>query len=245
MPTPETPAALLATLLRSDPGRPRITCYDDNPGPTHGERIELSARVLSNWVSKAANLLQDAWDVETGSGVRLVLPPHWRSLYWALAIWSVGGWVDLDDSGTPAAGLVTDDAGLAGASSEAHVALVTLPGLARSAAGLVPPGVVDEARELSAYADQFSPWAEPSGDDPALRAAGELTAYDRLVPHPGWPQGTRLHTATDDLGGFLLDALAAFAVDGSVVLSMGPGEGDREARLTAEGVTLTRGLAGR
>jgi uncharacterized protein (TIGR03089 family) len=233
--TPQTPSAVLSALLRTDPGRPRITCYDDTPGPSQGERIELSARVLANWVSKAANLLQEEWEVEPGAVVRLALPPHWRSLYWALAVWSVGACVSLDDG--PAGALVTDDPGLA-AAGRSPTALVTLAGLARSAPGPVPPGVFDEAKELSTYADQFSPWGEPSPRDPALRAEGALTAYDSVVPQAAWPAGTRLHTATESLQEFLLDTLAALAIDGSVVLSRGPAGPGREARLGAEGVTL-------
>ena len=56
----------------------RITCYDDVPGPTAGERIELSGRVIGTWVSKAANALQEEWDLEPGSTVRLAMRPHWR-----------------------------------------------------------------------------------------------------------------------------------------------------------------------
>ncbi|MDQ6715007.1 MAG: TIGR03089 family protein, partial [Actinomycetota bacterium] len=46
-------------MLRRDATRPRLTFYDDADGPTRGERIELSAKVLANWVAKGANLLQD------------------------------------------------------------------------------------------------------------------------------------------------------------------------------------------
>ena len=59
MTSPDFPADLLRRLLADDPTRPRLTWYDDEPGPTQGERIELSAKVLVNWVSKAANLMQD------------------------------------------------------------------------------------------------------------------------------------------------------------------------------------------
>ena len=52
------PAEVLAATLRADPGRPRVTAYDDGTG----ERIELSAKVLATWVAKAANLLQDDAD---------------------------------------------------------------------------------------------------------------------------------------------------------------------------------------
>ncbi len=223
-------------MLRSDPGRPRITCYDDTPGPTSGERIELSAKVLANWASKAANALQEEWDLGPGSTVRLALPPHWRTLYWALATWSIGATVVLDDEPTDL--LVTDERSrLEDAATPA--VLVTLAGLARSAPEAVPPGVMDEARELSTYADQFAAWDEPASTDTALRANGADTAYEAIVPQQDWPQGTRLHTRSDDLGQVLLDALAVWALDGSLVLSRGPApaDGDR-ARLAAEGVTL-------
>ena len=91
-----TPTELLTRMVAADPGRPRVTFYEDTPGATQGERIELSAKVLANWVSKAANALQDEWDLGPGSLVRLDLPAHWRSLYWALAVWSVGATVLLD-----------------------------------------------------------------------------------------------------------------------------------------------------
>ena len=90
-----TPAALLRRLVAADPGRPRVTVYDDTDSPTRGERIELSARVLANWVAKAANLLRDDLDAGPGSVVLLDLPPHWRTLYWAFAAWSVGACVEV------------------------------------------------------------------------------------------------------------------------------------------------------
>ena len=234
-----TPADVLADLLRSDPARPRVTCYDDGPGPTAGERIELSAKVLANWVSKAGNALQDEWDVAPGSTVRLALPPHWRALYWAMATWSVGACLALDDSGE-ADVTVTDDRSLA-AAADGPVVLVTLPALARSAGGDTPAGVVDEARELSTYADQLTPWQTPHPADPAVLAGGAATAYDQVVPVRQWPSGTRLHTRSADLHEVLLDTLAAWAVDGSVVLSRGAGAPDTDRRrVEAEGVTLAR-----
>ncbi len=231
-------------MLRSDAGRPRITFYDDSDGPTGGERIELSARVLVNWVSKAANALQEEWDIAPGSRVRLALPPHWRSLYWALAVWSVGGCVVIDSGKGPAVDLlITDDAHFA-ETSGAPVVLVTLAALARTAAVAVPAGAMDEARELATYPDQFAAWEEPAADDAALSVDGAETAYEAVVPHRDWPAGTRLHTNTDDLAEFLRDTLAAWSLDGSVVLSRGSAEAStRDARRAAEGVTLERGAA--
>jgi acyl-CoA synthetase (AMP-forming)/AMP-acid ligase II len=93
--TVSSPADVLRRLVASDPGRPRITVYDDSDSPTRGERVELSARVVANWVAKAANLLQEDLDVAPGTVVLLDLPPHWRTLYWAFAVWSVGGCVEV------------------------------------------------------------------------------------------------------------------------------------------------------
>ena len=195
---PASPAALLRRLVAADPGRPRVTVYDDTDSPTRGERIELSARVLANWVAKAANLLRDDLDAGPGSVVLLDLPPHWRTLYWAVAAWSVGACVEVPahrttvDAGpgpAPAAAtnaaadvVVTDAVDVAAAADEA--VLVTLAALARSAAGPVPTGVVDEARELATHGDVFDGWDEPDGSDPALRSAGGVIVYADLVAAP-------------------------------------------------------------
>ena len=236
------PSDLLASMLRTDPGRPRVTFYEDTPGPTQGERIELSAKVLANWVSKAGNALQEEWDLGPGSRVRLALPPHWRSLYWALAVWSVGATLTLDDG--PRDLLVTDEPALLDAQATPTV-LVTLAALARSATGAVPPGAMDEARELATYADQLSPWDEPASSQAALVMNGSVADYAGLVPQVDWPAGTRVHTAAETLGHVLLTALGAWSVDGSIVLSRGPApEGGREGRRSAEGVSVALDASG-
>jgi uncharacterized protein (TIGR03089 family) len=235
------PADVLAALLRSDPGRPRVTFYDDAPGPTQGERIELSAKVLANWVNKAANALQEEWDLGPGSRVRLDLPPHWRALYWALAVWSVGGTLVVgDDADTGAVDLVVTDRPELAAAASSPTVLVTLAALARKAPGGTA-GSMDEARELATYADQFSPYDEPGPTDVALSAGGEDTAYEDVVPQRDWPRGARVHTASTHLAQVLAESLAAWSVDGSLVLSRGPvPPTGREGRLRAEGVTVER-----
>lgn len=231
-----TPSDLLAAMLRDDPGRPRVTFYEDTPGPTQGERIELSAKVLANWVSKAGNALQDEWDLGRGSRVRLALPPHWRSLYWAMAAWSVGATVVLDDA--PHDLLVTDETALLDPQTTPAV-LVTLPALARSAPGALPAGAMDEARELATYADQLTPWDEPAPSQAALVVDGAVIDYAGLVPRVEWAAGGRVHTAAPALGPVLRTALGAWSADGSLVLSRGPEPAaGRESRLAAEGVTV-------
>ena len=57
--SPETFPAALAATLRTDPGRPLVTFYDD----ATGERVELSVATYANWVAKTAGLVQDELDV--------------------------------------------------------------------------------------------------------------------------------------------------------------------------------------
>ncbi len=236
MPPPANPAlALLADLVAADPGRPRITVYDDTDGPTRGERVELSARVVANWVAKAANLLQDELDAGPGTVVHLALPPHWRTLYWALAAWSVGATVDLRPATDGADVVVTDDPERVREAPAAVV--VTLAALARSAPVPVPAGAVDEARELATHGDVFEAWDQPAPGDAALLASDAVTTFADLVPE-GTPG--RWHTATTDPGAFLRAALAAWAADGSLVLARGTPAPDVLAhRLASEAVTGT------
>ncbi len=256
-----TPAQVLAAMLASDSARPRVTFYDDAPGPAHGERIDLSARVLANWVSKAGNALQEELDAGPGTTLALCMPLHWRALYWALAGWSVGATLVLptgpDAAARPAHAadvLVTDDQALASAADEAsrRAVLVSLPMLARSHTGTVA-GVMDEARELSTYGDVFDAWDQPAADDPALRVTGSGgepdagtvdTAYAAVVvDRPEWGAAPRVNLV-GPLERALTDALSAWALGGSVVVVREPA-GDQRARLATEGVTLDLAAAER
>jgi uncharacterized protein (TIGR03089 family) len=235
--TEPLPAALLARLLDADSARPRLTWYDDEPGPTAGERIELSGRVLANWVSKAANLLQDDAAAEPGTTVGLDLPAHWRSVYWALAAWSVGATVVLGESSTGADVLVTDSPERAAAHGGDTV-LVTLAALARSnPRAAEAPGAVDEARELSTHGDAFTPMADPERADVALATEAGDTAYGRLVVREtSWGEAPRV-ALRGSVERVLRGCLSAWAADGSVVIMRGESARDAE-RLASEGVTV-------
>ena len=236
-----TPASVLAEILRSDAAAPRVTFYEDTPGPTQGERIELSGKVLANWVSKAGNALQDEYDLGPGSVVRMSLPPHWRAVYWAFAVWSVGATVDLVGGPTPDL-LICDDPDLVATLEPApeDVVLVTLAALARAHPGLVPAGAMDEARELATYGDQFAPVTDPAPGDLALITTGAHTAYKSVLPSTSWPARSRVSVA-GDLAQVLESTLAAWAVDGSVVLARNghrAGVERQSERLASENVTL-------
>ena len=233
-----TPAEVLASMVASDPGRPRLTCYDDSRGPNQGERVELSARVLANWVAKAGNMLQDDLDGSPATTVGLDLPAHWRAFYWALAAWSVGATVVVGNGADTSDTVVTTDHHTAEqvAENAGLPVLVTLPMLA--AANLdAPRDVVDEARELANYGDAFAPNEDPNLDDPALVDGDDAQSFREVVaPHAGWGANPRVRVP-DDLPKALRAALSSWAADGSVVLVRQP-DGDQAKRLAPENITV-------
>lgn len=173
-----------------------------------------------------------------GTSVRLALPAHWRTAYWALACWSVGATVLL---GTPEetadpddlALTVTDDPVLAATADPA--VLVTLAGLARSAPTPPPVGVLDEARELATFPDVFTAWDEPDPSGAALVTGLGTAAYRDLVGPAG---ADRTHLLDPDPETFLRTALDTWAAGGSVVLTRGvPDDHTLTRRMAAEHVT--------
>ena len=169
------PSRRPATLLRLDPAHPGSPATT-TPASTHGERIELSAKVLANWVAKAANLLQDEFDVSGGTSVRLALPgPLAHGLLGPGVL--VGGrdrparhsreTADPDDLAPdrhrrPRAVAATADPAV----------LVTLAGLARRP-DATTGRVLDEARELATFPDAFTAWDEP---DPSAAVSSRDSA---------------------------------------------------------------------
>lgn len=210
-----TPATnLMASLRSGNATSPRLTWY----GPD-AERVELSGRVLDNWVAKTSNLLQDELDAEPGMSLRLDLPAHWKSLVWALAGWQVGMELVLDGGGADLLVTDTPDAG-AGADFDAVVA-VPLAALAMRWPGELPVGVVDYAAEVRSHGDVFMAHAEPDAALPALRRADAAHAHSELLDGfaADHEPGVRLLVrAGDGLEAALAHALGAWTKDGSVVL---------------------------
>src|SRR4051794_20297422 len=84
--------ALLADLLRTDPGRPLVTFYDD----ATGERVELSVATYANWVAKTSSLFVEEFDLERGDTVFIDLPTHWLAPIFLGAAWNAGLAVTFD-----------------------------------------------------------------------------------------------------------------------------------------------------
>jgi uncharacterized protein (TIGR03089 family) len=219
------PAIELMTALRSGQSTsPRLTWY----GPD-AERVELSGRVLDNWVAKTSNLLQDELDAEPGTRLRLDLPAHWKSVVLALAAWQLGMEVVLDAA--EAELLATAEPGPAAAEGAFDaVVAVALPALAMRWLGELPSGVVDYAAEVRSHGDFFMPHVDPEAGRRAVQgAAGGAYSHADLLQGFAAPAkgpaaesaegGERLLVrAAEGLESVLAQSLGAWQRDGSVVL---------------------------
>jgi uncharacterized protein (TIGR03089 family) len=211
------PATELMTALRSgNSTSPRLTWY----GPD-SERVELSGRVLDNWVAKTSNLLQDELDAGPGSRIRLDMPPHWKSIILALAAWQLGMTTILDDGEADL--LATGEPEASGGSTgfDAVIA-VPLPALAMRWPGELPSGVVDYAAEVRSHGDVFMAHTDPDPAEPAVRSANGTTyRHADLLDGfaAGHQTGARLLVTTGDgLEQVLAQSLGVWRQDGSVVL---------------------------
>ena len=192
-------------MLRSDPTRPRVSFYDDQLG----ERIELSTKVLANWIAKAANWLQDECAAEAGTTVRLDLPPtHWRTIYWALAVWSVGATVSDEDQ--------TD-------------VLVSM-----SEGDLIEPTRSLAPSELASQPDYFTAYAPPQDNLPALQCGGDTVSYAELIRSTN---ASAPRTIVDGpLIDVISTAANIFAANGSLLLFCHENTSLRTARSREEGL---------
>ena len=212
------PATDLMTALRSGHSTsPRLTWY----GPDD-ERVELSGRVLDNWVAKTRNLLQDELDAEPGMRLRLDLPAHWKSIIWALAAWQLGMEVVLDSGDADL--LATSEPDRVEDRFDAVVA-VPLPALAMRWPGDLPAGVLDYAAEVRSHGDVFMAHNDPDPGSSAVRSSnGGAVRHEALLAEFAAghePSARLLVRAADGLEAALANALGAWKNDGSVVLVHG------------------------
>jgi uncharacterized protein (TIGR03089 family) len=263
---PTGPAGLLATTLADDPTRPFLTYYDE----LTGERTELSATTLDNWVAKTANLLADGSGLDADGTAAVLLPAHWQTAAVLLGAWSVG--LSATISQHPGAGAASPE----GAGAPVDVAFVAVdrvaeaagfrPGetfvlaLAPMAAPVreLPDGTADYVLSARAHGDHFRPAMPVDPDAPALADPAGAVTHGTLVSRAteravelGLARGDRLLVTTGgdrpETGGAgrepaVLDwLLAPLAAGASVVLCRHAG-GDRVAAIAAaERTTATLG----
>ena len=237
------PDALLAAALVRDPAGPLLTYYDD----ATGERTELSATSLANWVAKTANLLRDDVGTAPGDRVAVLLPAHWQAAAILLGAWTAAAVVGTTPDGAAAAFTTADRVPDATAAGE--VFALSLAPLGRGFAGGPPPGTRDYSVDVLTMGDRWSgrpvPDAVPAletggstvtaGDlvEIALRRAAELgvIAGDRVLSTEPWT------SPTSWLDGLLVPLAAA----ATLVLVANPDESGLTAKVEAERVTATLG----
>src|SRR4051794_20481023 len=163
-------AEVLDRQLKSNPGRPFLTFYDERTG----ERVELSVTTYANWVAKTASLLVEEHDLERGDVLVVDLPTHWLGPVFLGAAWLAGLAVAFPDD---AATDVTPDAvacgpdGLpawAGRAGEIPVLACSLLPMGVRFQDPLPPGVHDVGVEVWSQPDAFVPDDPPGPDDVAL-----------------------------------------------------------------------------
>lgn len=194
----------LLNVLRGERGTsPRLIWY----GPD-SERVELSGRVLDNWVAKTSNLLVDELDAEAGTTVLLDLPPHWRSLSWALAGWQIGAQLRIPAASYGAGGAKGQNSGdHSGSGHGGHSAsasasdvivttdpsrwaeiaappqflvAVALPALQMNWNGPLPAGALDYAGEVRSHADEYLGLPRPAETALALSSNDMSVTYAQL-----------------------------------------------------------------
>ena len=143
------------------------------------ERVELSGRVLVNWVEKTAGLLVDELDVAASDVVTVSPVAHWRLVVVALAALRVGARVDFTHRPEPDAVV---HAQLETAPDDDAAAQVTLvvagPALAFACSSPLPDGAVDFCDEVRAMPDVYSGFEVP---DPASEALASGLTHDQLL----------------------------------------------------------------
>lgn len=229
-PLTDNPSSLLQAALKRDPAGPLITYYDDGTG----ERTELSATTLANWVAKTANLLSDEADVQPGQAVAVLLPAHWQTAVILLALWSIGA-RPIPELGDTAA-VIADEPRLPAALDTGATDVVGLSLAPMNRPLTDPPaGVLDFAAEVLSAGDAFNA-SQPSGQMETMAAcewATEvgLTDTDRVLIAGSFGAEHALD--------WLLTPLVAQA---SIVLCRNADQDKLARRVTEERVTATMGV---
>jgi uncharacterized protein (TIGR03089 family) len=234
-----TPERLFAERLAEDPGSPLVTFYDD----ATGERAELSAKSVANWVAKTHFLLTDELGLGVGDRAFVGLPVHWLAAPVLFGCWSAGLEVVTEPTDAAVAFGDVDTLGQADLGGVGEVFAVSLLSMGRS--DVPPNGMTDYASAVRPQPDSWPsvvPMAGPR--DPALNGIdrAELVREARgwAVDHGLLDRG-RLMWSQPAFGpaGWIASFLAPLTVNGSVVLTRNADRAVTAGREAGEQVTLS------
>jgi uncharacterized protein (TIGR03089 family) len=232
-----TPESLFTARLSADPSRPLVTFYDD----ATGERSELSAKSLANWVAKTHFLLLDELGLGVGDRAFVRLPVHWLAAPVLLGCWFAGLEVVSSPDKAQVAFCDADTLLTTDLNGIADVFAVSLLSMARSAEP--PSGATDYAAAVRPQPDSWSGVQAQAGpDDAALNGISrrELTAQASSAASAlGLAEGGRLLWTSNwnDPQAWVSALLAPLTVAGSVVLVRHPDNDKTERRITEEQAT--------
>jgi uncharacterized protein (TIGR03089 family) len=211
-----TPEQLFADLLADDPGRPFVTYYDE----ASGERTELSAKSLANWVTKTHHLLGDELGLGVGDTALIALPAHWISVPPLLGCLTAG--LALTTSADADVAFVAP-ATVAAAAGILDVYAVAPTSAAAGFGPAVPHGAQDYVAAVRPQEDKW-PGVHfgAGGDDLCIdgRSRAQVAAAARQrADELGLATGARVLSTRgwDGYGDWLDTLLAPLAVGGSVV----------------------------
>jgi uncharacterized protein (TIGR03089 family) len=207
-----SPEQLFADLLAARPANPFVTYYDE----ASGERSELSAKSLANWVAKTHHLLGDELGLGSGDTALVALPAHWISVPVLIGCLTAG--LALTTQGPADAAFVTSST-----ADAPDVFAVDPTSAATGFGGTPPPGTVDYVVAVRPQADT---WASvqfgAAPDEPCFSGRTRREVADGAAARAqslGMGRGarvlaTRQWVTADD---WLDTLLAPLAVGGSVV----------------------------
>jgi uncharacterized protein (TIGR03089 family) len=232
-----SPEALFGARLATDPAGPLVTFYDD----ATGERAELSARSLGNWIAKTYSLLTDSLGLGPGDAAAVRLPVHWLAIPVLFGCWYAGLEVVTD---RPAAVAFADAEALPSLPPADEVYALSLLPMAQP--GTPPAGAEDYTTAVRPMPDAWAGVRALAGPaDPALdgTSRAELAgAAQRQAAELGLASGGRLLWSRpwQQPADWLAALLAPLAVGGSVVLVGNPDPAALDRRAEAERVTARR-----
>jgi uncharacterized protein (TIGR03089 family) len=237
-----TPEALFAARLAADPGAPLVTFYDDESG----ERAELSAKSLGNWIAKTHFLLLDELALAPGDRACVRLPVHWLAAPILVGCWFAG--LEVVTAPEQADVVFADADSLAGMDLAAVEDVFSVSLLSMARPSPPPPGASDYATSVRPMPDSWASVGTQAGAEvPALdglsraRLANSATEEGQRL---GLQSGGRLLWTTDWAvggaagAGWTAALLAPLAVGGSVVLVRHPDPSRIEAKASAEHATV-------
>ena len=152
----------------TDQAAPLVTYY--GPG---GERVELSATTMANWVAKTSNLLVDDLEADPDARIRLALPTHWQRCVWLLSAWNVGATVVDHDATIAVTGPDLD--------ADEPVRLATALRPLGGPFADSPAGFLDLALEVPGQGDHFVGLEPPQPDTAALDLGGAVRSHADLL----------------------------------------------------------------